>query len=87
MKDHVIIAVHITDRLKKVPAVQALLSKYGCNIKTRIGLHETSHEVCSANGILLLEMFGDTKKCLQLAVEMNRIEGITAKPIQFSHEV
>jgi hypothetical protein len=32
-------------------------------------------------------MFGDTKKCLQLAVEMNRIEGITAKPIQFSHEV
>jgi hypothetical protein len=87
MKDHLIIAVHVTDRLKKVPKVQELLTKYGCNIKTRLGLHETSHEVCSANGILILEMFGDTKKCLGLVTELNKIEGIEAKSVQFSHKV
>ena len=39
-EDHTIVAVHITDRLKEAVEVQKLLTRYGGQIKTRLGLHE-----------------------------------------------
>ena len=36
---HVIYGVHVTNRTTQVPNVQKLLTEYGCDIKTRIGLH------------------------------------------------
>ena len=37
---HIIFGVHVTQRVDNVPAVQAVLTKYGCNIRTRLGLHD-----------------------------------------------
>ncbi|MFA6175656.1 MAG: hypothetical protein WC765_03640 [Phycisphaerae bacterium] len=37
MKDnHIILGVHITDRIKHVSSVQKALTEYGCYIKTRL---------------------------------------------------
>ena len=43
---HVIFGVHITSRVDDVPSVQAVLSKYGCNIKTRLGIHDADSTSC-----------------------------------------
>ena len=40
MKKHLILGVHITNRVKHVPEVQKVLTEFGCSIKTRLGLHE-----------------------------------------------
>ena len=37
---HIILGVHITDRLKEAVEVQKLLTVFGRYIKTRLGLHE-----------------------------------------------
>ena len=60
MDKHIVVGVHVTDRLEHVPQVQGLLSEYGCYIKTRLGLHEVGGNgmCCSKNGLLLLEMTG-----------------------------
>jgi len=34
--DHIILGVHITDRIKHVSSVQQALTEYGCYIKTRL---------------------------------------------------
>lgn len=83
--NHVIIGVHVTDRLEKAAPVQALLTEYGCNIKTRLGLHETSDCCCSKNGILLLEMFGEQKTCMALAEKLGKIEGLEVQTMVFTH--
>jgi hypothetical protein len=85
MENHVIFGVHITERLKHVPLVQQLLSEYGCNIKTRLGLHEVSQKACSPNGLLILEMFGEETKCNELFTRLNSVEGVEVQKIVFTH--
>jgi len=85
MKKHIVLGVHITNRLKKAVEVQKLLSQYGCNIKTRLGLHEASEEVCGTNGLLILELVGDEKKCNELAAKLGKIAGIEVKKMVFKH--
>ena len=46
MKHH-IFGVHITHRTENVPSVQATFTKYGCNIRTRLGIHDADATSCS----------------------------------------
>ena len=64
---HIIFGVHINDRVREVPDVQKILTQYGCQIKTRIGLHHVDENVCSPRGLILLEMYGDEGLCEELA--------------------
>ena len=54
-----ILGVLITDRQKEAGKVQALLTKFGCSIKTRLGLHEVTDNLCSSSGLIILELTGD----------------------------
>lgn len=84
MDKHIILGIHITNRLKKASEVQQLFSQYGCNIKTRLGLHEVQN-VCSPNGIVLLEMYGEDAVCFELADKLAAIEGIEVQKMVFTH--
>ena len=81
---HIILGVHVTDRLRKATEVQKLLTEYGCNIKTRLGLHEVEN-VCSPAGLLVLEMYGDDAVCFELADKLAAIEGIEVQRMVFTH--
>ena len=85
MENHIILGVHITDRIDHVSHVQNLLTEYGCSIRTRLGLHETSKDFCSPNGLLILEMIDDKQKTDELAGKLNAIEGVEAKQMIFDH--
>jgi len=82
---HIIFGVHITDRMTKAGGVQSLLTEYGCNIKTRIGLHHVDNNACSPRGLILLEMFGDEATCHQLAERLSAIEGVEVQEMIFDH--
>ena len=86
MDKHIILAVHITERLRHVPDVQACLTEYGCNIRTRLGLHDAGKDHCSPNGLLILEMVGDQARIAQLEKRLKAIEGIEVKKVVFEHE-
>ena len=55
MTKRIVLGIQVTNRVEKIPDVQKILTEYGCNIKTRLGLHEVSKSVCSALGLLLLD--------------------------------
>lgn len=85
MDDHIILGVHITDRFRHVELVQHLFTEYGCNIKTRLGLHEVGN-VCSPNGLVLLELVGDRALCDQLEQKLTAVEGVEVKKMVFPHD-
>ena len=83
---HVVLGVHITDRALHVPSVQDLFTEYGCSIKTRLGLHETSDESCSPNGLILLEMAGPEGPIEELAGKLGAIQGVEVQKMIFEHD-
>jgi len=52
------------ERVKTASKVQELLSKYGCDINTRLGLHVASPESCSPQGLILLEFIDDADEAV-----------------------
>lgn len=84
-ENHLIVGIHITDRIKHAKDVQKVLTHYGANIKTRIGLHDVTSEFSSPNGIILLELVGDHKHCLSILKALDGIKGVEAKKMVFRH--
>ena len=54
-----IIGICIEDRLENAVKFQKIITEFGCNIKTRIGLHSSMQNVCLNRGIALLEVSGE----------------------------
>lgn len=75
-----IMIVKIGERRKKSPEVQEVLSKFGCSIKTRLGLHETG-DVCSEEGVLVLQLTGEKSEMLGLEHALNKLESVKAKMV------
>ncbi|MBN1360634.1 MAG: hypothetical protein JW993_08580 [Sedimentisphaerales bacterium] len=83
---HIVLGIHITDRVRHAHAVQDLLTQYGCSIKTRIGLHSVSESFCSPNGLVLLEMAGDEKPIFELLARLEAVEGVDVRKMVFEHD-
>jgi hypothetical protein len=79
----IILGIQITNRLTKALEVQKLFSQYGCNIKTRLGLHDVNENTCSPSGLVLLEMFGKEEDIFQMEKAMKAIEGIKVQKMMF----
>ena len=84
-QDHLILGIHIQNRMKAAPAVQALLGEYGCNIRTRLGLHEASETSCSNAGVILLEMIGHPAKIAELEAKLAGLAGVSVQKMVFGH--
>lgn len=84
-QNHLVFGIHVTDRLTKAVEVQKLFSEYGCHIKTRIGLHDVGADFCSPSGVVLLEMYGDRARCMEMADRLKQIEGIEIQIMEFKH--
>ena len=79
--DYDIMIVKIDSRRAISVEVQEVLSKYGCSIKTRIGLHEAGN-TCTDEGILVLHMAGDHDETKMLEAALNRMDGVKAKVVE-----
>ncbi|MCX7615237.1 MAG: hypothetical protein N2Z65_05745, partial [Clostridiales bacterium] len=51
----IIMGIQLKERVEHAPKIQEILTKHGCSINTRIGLHNASHDSCSPHGLILLE--------------------------------
>ncbi len=85
MACHNIMAVIINHRSKQAPKFQEVLTKHGCAIKMRLGLHETDN-VCSEEGLIILHLGGSNDDIKALEDDLNGMEGITAKTINICSE-
>lgn len=84
MKKKIILGINIQDRIKAVKHTQKVLGNYADIIKTRLGFHELNEDVCSRNGLILLELFGDFQKGEKLEEELKEIGGVVVKKMVFN---
>ena len=83
MKEIWILGINVTDRAGAVDQVQEVLAKFGCTIRTRLGLHNTGEGACAGCGLILLELYGDFSEFYKLENELLKIQGIEEKKMVF----
>lgn len=80
----VIMGIQLQERIEKAVEVQELLSKYGCHITTRLGLHSSPPNTCSPKGLILLEFVDDAQEAAEeLEKELANIDEIIVKKMLF----
>jgi len=77
MKCDTIMAILINKRSNAVPRVQEILTKFGCIIRIRLGVHEV--EACSEEGLVLLQLCGNKEDISQLENELTRLDLVRIK--------
>ena len=70
-----IMAVKLGKRRKEAALVQETLTEFGCLIKVRLGLHEAG-DVCSEEGIILLQLDGQKKEIGKFAAALKKKCGV-----------
>lgn len=68
----------VNNRVQNAPKLQEELTKSGCMIKVRLGLHEAG-DVCSNDGLIVLQLTGSKEEIAALEKTLNSLEGIVAK--------
>ncbi len=68
-----IVSISIEHREKCVPEVQEVLTRYGENISTRLGIHNPEKE---NTGVIILSYVGENVE--EIAEELNGIPEVTA---------
>lgn len=84
MNRKIILGINIQDRIKAVKPTQKVLGSYAETIKTRLGFHELNDDVCSRNGLILLELSNDEGRAEKLEHELREIGGVVVKKMVFN---
>ena len=77
-----IIGVKLGNRVDSAVEFQRVLTKYGCIIKSRLGLHDVSENKCSPQGVILMEII-DEETGKKFEEELKDIEGAQVQTMSF----
>lgn len=77
-----IMGVRLDQRTQTAVDFQKVLTKFGCIIKTRLGLHDVSDHTCAPNGLILLEVIDDTE-AVKFEDELKTISGLEIQIMKF----
>lgn len=77
-----IMGIRLDNRTQTAVEFQKILTKFGCIIKTRLGLHNVDANKCAPNGIILLEVIDD-KEAKLFENELREIDGIEIQVMNF----
>jgi hypothetical protein len=83
MSKRIVLGVLLPNRFQEAVKFQELLTQYGCNIRTRLGLHEVCDHKCSVSGLILLEMYGDEEQILELEEKLRGLDGVQVQKMVF----
>lgn len=74
-----IMAIIQGNRMETAVKVQDVLTKYGCYIRVRLGLHDAAVSSCTNSGIILLQLCGEDVPVNQMEEELKQIPEVKVK--------
>jgi hypothetical protein len=74
-----IMAVLQEHRVETATKVQEILTRNGCNIRVRLGLHDAGLETCSSSGLILLQICGEKAEIEKLQRELQGVSHVKVK--------
>ncbi len=79
-----VVVVLLDKRRESAVTVQELFTKYGCFIRSRLGLHEVNDQ-CVDDGFIILEL-SNKDEAVKLQLELNTLTGVSAEVVHISLE-
>lgn len=76
-----LVLIKIKARTQKAVKVQEVLTKHGCNITLRLGLHEVGGENCANDGLIILQVKPDQQVVNELTAELNVLGDVDVKTV------
>ncbi len=83
MKETRVLGVMVHNPGEGSKKIQNILTMYGCNIRTRLGLHDSVGEYAADTGLMLLELTGDASECAKLENELFSLDGVEVQKMVF----
>ena len=77
-----ILIILIGNRKQSAVQVQKVLTAWGCNIKTRLGINDGVLEDCSDQGLLILELTGKEEHKKEIARKVAVIPGVSSQLVE-----
>lgn len=74
-----LVMIKVNARANHALAVQEVLTKYGCVIKVRLGLHEIGSDSCSNEGLIILQVTSEVELVQAMMTALKNIEGVVVK--------
>lgn len=78
-----IMGIQLNERMNEATKFQSILSKYGCSVNTRIGLHMASADACSPSGLIILEFIDNADDEIKKFEEEVASLNVIIKKMQF----
>ena len=80
----IIMGIQLPQRMAEAAKFQSILSKYGCSITTRLGLHLATEDVCSPSGLIILEFIDNAdNEAQKFEEEMSSLTDVKVKKMIF----
>jgi hypothetical protein len=77
------IIVKLLSRSKQAVGFQEILTRYGCDIHVRMGLHEHNHGVCTDEGVIILQLHPESKVAGKMMKDLKSLGKIQVKLVEF----
>lgn len=74
-----IMAIIQEERVETATKVQEVLTRYGCSIRARLGLHDAAIDSCSNSGIILLQVSSEKTVAADIEKELKAIPNVKVK--------
>lgn len=79
-----VMGIQVGNREEEALKLQEILTKNGCIIKSRIGLHESSEEFCGTTGLIILEFLSNKADEIKaMEEELETLESLIVKKMVF----
>ncbi len=85
MQETMILGLLVFDRIKEAGRTQQVLTKHADVIRTRLGFHELSDNVCSRVGTIVLVLQGQPENWKALEEDLEQIGGVEIKKMKFDY--
>ena len=83
MKEIRVLGCYVENRIAEASEIQGALTTYGCNIKTRLGLHAVTEDSCAMDGLIILELCGAASECDALEKALAACKGVKLQKMTF----
>jgi hypothetical protein len=80
MKKH-ILGIQIANPAEAGEKLQDILTKYGCTIRTRMGLHNDEED--GSEGLIILELMDDLEEITNLKKALSQLDNVVIKEMVF----
>ena len=74
-----VIGLRVDHRRANAAGLQETLTRYGCNIRLRVGLHAADEGRCADDGVIVLQVNGGRDEADRLMAALEATPGVTAK--------